>query len=84
MDKFKKVLRFNPLIGISKEFCQIIKIEGKVCLQCRRKGIKTIMSKKHLEEDHQINIFGFQRLWNEIRDYFIHEKKQVIDNSSRN
>jgi len=37
------------------------------------------MSKKRLEEDHQINIFGFQRLWNEIRDYFIYNKKQVLD-----
>jgi len=72
-----KVLRLNPLIGTPNKFCQIMKIEGNFCLFCRERGIKTIINQKHLEEVHEIRIFGYQRLWKEIRDYFIQEKRNL-------
>ena len=74
-----KVQRFNPLVGISKEFCQLIRVEGQICVPCWKQGIKTIISQKHLEEIHNINIVGYHKLWIEIRDYFVYKKKQILD-----
>ena len=54
-----------------------MKIEGNFCLLRRKRGIKTIMNEKHLEEGHEIKIFGYQRLWKEIRDFFIQKKKEI-------
>lgn len=54
-----------------------MKIERNFCLLCRKIGIKTIINQKHLGEVHEIKIFGYQRLWEEIRDYFIQKKKEI-------
>jgi len=78
-DGFTKVQRYNPLIGIPKEFCQIIRVEGQICIPCWKKGIKIVINQKHLEDVHGIEILGYQRLWTEIRDYFVEKKKQIFD-----
>jgi len=64
------------IVEINK-FCQIMKIERNFCSPCRKRGIKTITKQKHLEEVHEIKVFGYQRLWEEIRDYFIQKKKEI-------
>ena len=77
IDETLKIPRYNPLIGISNIFCQIIKLEARKCIACKREGKSNILTQHHLASDHNIDIFGYKRMWIEIRDHFIIKKKQT-------
>jgi len=69
-DKTWKVPQSHPLIGISNIFYQIIKLEARKCIACKRGGKTNILTQSHRDADHNIMIPGYQKLWTEKRDYF--------------
>jgi len=79
-----KIPRYNILLGVPNNLSRIIKMQCKICLVCKRNGQSELMSAKHMEDVHNIEIYCYKKLWIDIREYYVakwhrlQEKKKSI------
>jgi hypothetical protein len=58
--------RKNYLKGIPNDWCEILKLQCKVCLICK-KGIR---NEEHMETYHNIDVFDYKEIWASIKRYY--------------
>ena len=62
--------RLNALIGVPNEFCTIIRNQFKLCPACKKVNLNLPMSEYHLDKFHNIDIPGYEKIWECITSYY--------------
>ena len=75
----EKCIRYNPLLGIGNAWCDIIRLQSRICIACKIKGQVFITNAKHLEETHGIETLSYQVIWDDIRNHYIDLRKKVME-----
>ncbi len=74
----------NPLQGVPKQWCEIIKKQSSICKICLTKGIKDkIMSSVHLLLRHGIKVLSMRKIFNGIIKPIVEGEREFGQNKLR-
>ena len=76
MESSRKV-QIQPLIGIGNIWCDIIRMQSNICRRWKEKGEIIICNAKHLEEIHEVDTMSYQKIWDDIRGFYLAKLKKV-------
>ncbi|HRP36352.1 MAG TPA: reverse transcriptase domain-containing protein [Candidatus Dojkabacteria bacterium] len=71
--KFLKLEGLNLLKGISNDWCTILRLQCRLCPRCGTKPRGYIMSSRHMEEVHGIEVVSCMEIWKEIEKFHLYQ-----------
>ena len=75
-EKIQKAHTVNLLKGISNEWCNILRLQCRICPKCIKTSQPAIMNSTHMQK-HGIEYISYQEIWEDIKDYHSAQKERT-------
>ncbi|HRP37312.1 MAG TPA: reverse transcriptase family protein, partial [Candidatus Dojkabacteria bacterium] len=76
-DRIFEKTTHNPLRGIPNDFICLIRLQFRICKECKAQGLKIITSAEHLRVKHNLEIKNYKELWEEIKEHYEAKLKEA-------